>query len=182
MVTRQAFNFSYMTSTSTTAFPYAAHGVHVRCSAMDLIHVTSLTSQDLGSMDTFHCINEETGLKIQKPRGQQVTGLGSGLRTVLLLHLVSLLLHSEKSFLLIQLDLWICAPACKTRLEFISGKRKQLPRAPPPGGYKAAMVGDELGQKVTNTKFPKTREFSTRPTGQRVSPGKARQWELHGTQ
>lgn len=65
---------------------------------MYLIHVASLTSQDLGSMDTFHCINEETGLKIQKPRGQQVTGLGSELRTVLLLHLVSLLLHSEKSF------------------------------------------------------------------------------------
>lgn len=54
-----------------------------------------------------------------------------------------------RSLLLIQLDLWICAPACKTRLEFISGERKQLPRISTPGGYKAVMVGDELGQKVT---------------------------------
>lgn len=117
---------SHMTNTSAATFSHADHRVGVRCSAVYLIYVVSLNSQDLGSIDTFIILVRR---QVSKCRGHTVSrclgwGLSRGLSCFYIWYFCYFIV---RSLLLIQLDLWICAPACKTMLGFISGKRSSSP-------------------------------------------------------
>ena len=136
MVTWQAFNFTvaWQAPVLTLVICWAQSVCQMLC-------VVSLNSQDLGSIDAFIVYLSAQKKKKKKTVRRQVSksrshtvhrwlgwDLSRGLSCFCIWYSCYFI---GRRLLLIQLDLWICAPACKTMLAFNSGKRKQLPRASP---------------------------------------------------
>lgn len=118
----------------------------------------------LGKYGYFHCINE-TGLKIQKPQGVdrwQGWDLSWGLSCFCVW---CPCYFTVRSLFLIQLDLWVCAPACKTRLELFPGRENSSRGHLPQEITKPSWMRMNWGKKWPTQASLKPENFLQGPTG-----------------